>query len=589
MSRRFFSMSGNFDDPTSHSTSQSPFQTAEQLVQDILQNGPESNAQISPSGELYRAIERYTQERRAEGPIPSYYSPETIRSMSSSERRVDRNRAVERHRSVRRRARRASIHPMILPPFQTLTEEIARSRRRITLARQQNEAAPTEQQDTARPAQAPPGRRRPRLFQSDRYMEPQRALHDGNSLTSGLAGDLIHLENFQALAESYGNSTSGSSPEYVAEGEHNRRVKRRKLDPDNKKESWEGFKYGRYGQVEPGTLQMEIVSCDGGLFQNGVEGEYGLENVLKDDDTVYCTKSNRCNMILKHRGETTFSLTEIAIRAPHKGYTAPVQEGMVFVSGTSNDLLTRTAQYQIQYSSPPRNSERPSIMSINHNIDGTSSITTAQARAGRLVALGAQDPECDLNPPYVPPTAQIPSYFTNIASPYQVTIECSSDFSDNDDPPPRRRRDYRIRVRDISDDENLRLVDGESSNEEDLSAPYRPTISNYRYDPTITLQSSRRRETASNITLAEAAEASQIATQEAVRAVGGELMVPHAKFFIERDKSKCTIKFSTPISGKYILLKLWSPDGSVDGNIDIQSVVAKGFAGPRLFPKVTTI
>lgn len=259
---------------------------------------------------------------------------------------------------------------------------------------------------------------------------------------------------------------------------------------------------------------------------------------------------------------------------------------MVFVSGTSNDLLTRTAQYQIQYSSPPRNPERPPIMSIRHNPDGTSSMTTAQVRAGRLVALGAQDPECDLNTPYVPPTAQIPSDFTNITSPYQVTMECSSDFSDNDDQPLRTRGAYRIRVRDI-EDLNPRLDDGESSDDEDFSTPYRLTNSNYRYDPTIILPRSRRRETASNITLAEAAEASQIATQEAVRAVGGELMVPHAKFFIERDKSKCTIKFSTPISGKYILLKLWSPDGRSDGNIDIQSVVAKGFAGPRFFPKIT--
>jgi hypothetical protein len=244
---------------------------------------------------------------------------------------------------------------------------------------------------------------------------------------------------------------------------------------------------------------------------------------------------------------------------------------MVFISGTSNDLLTRTAQYQIQYSSAPRN-PAPPIISIRHNADG--SMTTAQARASRLVALGMQDAECDLR------TAQIPSDFANITSPYQVTMECSSDFSDNEESTPRARthRPTHSRVtrnRDTdSDDEDA--TDRVSAWDEDYlirtSPPFRSRL--------------RRRETASNITLAEAAEASQIATQEAVRAVGGELMVPHARFFIERDKSKCTIKFSTPISGKYILLKLWSPDGSSDGNIDIQSVVAKGFAGPRFFPKV---
>lgn len=35
-------------------------------------------------------------------------------------------------------------------------------------------------------------------------------------------------------------------------------------------------------------------------------------------------------------------------------------------------------------------------------------------------------------------------------------------------------------------------------------------------------------------------------------------------------------------SGRYILIKLWSPhDG---GNIDIQSIIAHGYAGPRYFP-----
>jgi hypothetical protein len=61
-------------------------------------------------------------------------------------------------------------------------------------------------------------------------------------------------------------------------------------------------------------------------------------------------------------------------------------------------------------------------------------------------------------------------------------------------------------------------------------------------------------------------------------------MAPLAWVFIERDKSKCTIRFDPPVSGRFILLKMWSPHFSDAGNIDIQSVVAKGFAGPRFFP-----
>jgi hypothetical protein len=248
----------------------------------------------------------------------------------------------------------------------------------------------------------------------------------------------------------------------------------------------------------------------------------------------------------------------------------------VFISMTSDDLLTRTAQYQIQYT-PARNrrsaseraNELPPIMSIRHNGDG--SMTTAQARARRLYDIGLQDEDCDYR------TAQIPPDFTANAPPFQVTTECSD--SEEEESPQRSRH------RSIHRLMGLRFEDSDSSDEEgndrDPDGWHENYILGMGRSPRI-----RRRETASNITLAEAAEASQIATQEAVRAVGGELMAPHARFFIERDKSKCTVKFDPPVSGRFILLKMWSPHHSPSGNIDIQSVVAKGFAGPRFFPAV---
>jgi hypothetical protein len=244
---------------------------------------------------------------------------------------------------------------------------------------------------------------------------------------------------------------------------------------------------------------------------------------------------------------------------------------------TSDDLLTRTAQYQIQYSPPrprrspsQRSNELPPIISIRHNDDG--SMTTAQARARRLYDIGLQDEDCDYR------TAQIPSDFTENAPPFQVTTECSD--SENDEPPAQSSRHRAIhRVM------GLRFEESDSSDED--TSEHTGAAWHEDYLLGIGRSRLRRRETASNITLAEAAEASQIATQEAVRAVGGELMAPHARFFIERDKSKCTVKFDPPVSGRFILLKMWSPHHSASSNIDIQSVVAKGFAGPRFFPAVT--
>lgn len=103
--------------------------------------------------------------------------------------------------------------------------------------------------------------------------------------------------------------------------EENRRFKRRKLDSDKATTSFKGFRYGKYGQVEPGQLNMEIVSCDGGLYSD--EYSYPPENILKNDSSVYCTKGNRCNIVLRHQGASVFSLKELVIKAPESKFSCP--------------------------------------------------------------------------------------------------------------------------------------------------------------------------------------------------------------------------------------------------------------------------
>lgn len=239
---------------------------------------------------------------------------------------------------------------------------------------------------------------------------------------------------------------------------------------------------------------------------------------------------------------------------------------------TSDDLLTRTAKYQIQYS-PPRNrragfdrsnDELPPIISIRHNVGEGPSIGTAQARVRRLYDIGLQDEDCDSR------TAQIPTDFTSTAPGFSNTTECS----DSED------ESIGIRARHRRPAQYMPFDEGDSDWDE-LQAP-EPGLQEFYMNGGATRL--RRRETASNITLDVNSEATQATTQESVEAVGGELMIPHAKFFIESNKSKCTVKFDPPVSGRFILLKMWSPHPSPSENIDIQSVVAKGFAGPRYFP-----
>ncbi len=145
-----------------------------------------------------------------------------------------------------------------------------------------------------------------------------------------------------------------TAQEYSGEAQVNRenrwRAKRRKIEADDLSDGFRGASYGHRGQVVSGPLKMEIVSCDGGQYSEPNGDSSWPENVLQDDSSVYCTKGDRCNIVLRHQKGTPFSLRKLVIKAPKNGFDAPIQEGMIFVSSDDNDLLSRTAQYQIQYS-----------------------------------------------------------------------------------------------------------------------------------------------------------------------------------------------------------------------------------------------
>jgi hypothetical protein len=70
---------------------------------------------------------------------------------------------------------------------------------------------------------------------------------------------------------------------------------------------------------------MEIVSCDGGIHTDAARHgrEYYADNVLHNDKSVYCTDKSECNLILRHMGETPFTLRKLVIKAPERGFTAP--------------------------------------------------------------------------------------------------------------------------------------------------------------------------------------------------------------------------------------------------------------------------
>lgn len=150
-------------------------------------------------------------------------------------------------------------------------------------------------------------------------------------------------------------SQSNQSPAWREQsaGDHGgrQRAKRRKLDDGTYEEESRTFSYGEKGQVIPGQLRLDILSCDGGEYSDPHTPINSYpQNVLQDDTSVYCTKSNRCNLLLKHVGGMPFTLTKIVVKAPRSGYDAPIQEGLVFVSMDDDTLLDRTSQYDNHWS-----------------------------------------------------------------------------------------------------------------------------------------------------------------------------------------------------------------------------------------------
>lgn len=233
---------------------------------------------------------------------------------------------------------------------------------------------------------------------------------------------------------------------------------------------------------------------------------------------------------------------------------------MIFVSMESDEIFTRTSQYQVQFVPNERALKREDhipIVSIRHNNDGTTT-RYARLRRNRIFHTSCLD-----GIEYK--TAVFP------VEPLHFPYTIATDIDTDDNTHHSRTQQPPNRI-------------GTLAFEGDSSEDGENTLGSWRYhhDDEFYTPPPERRRRAEDMTLAEAAEASQLATQEAVQAVGGALLAPHAKFFIEKGKNRCTIKFDPPVTGRYILLKMYHPTD----NIDIQGVYAKGYAGPRFFPSV---
>lgn len=469
---------------------------------------------------------------------------------------------------------------------------------------------------------------RPRATPSERYLRRShirtRAQHSSDLHSfadmANSSDDVPVRNHFFAT----GPTVRARSP--PADLDASRRTKRRKLDHDNPKTSpYDGFKYGYKGQVVPGRLKMEIVSCDGGEYEKHGPSSlsYPIHNVLKNDTSVYCSARSRCNLLLRHIGEMPFTLEKVVIRAPDRGFTAPVQEGLVFVSMSSTDLLSSTSGYQIEYGPPSsRTSPAPSSepqLSLREALDDpliwqSSQIQDAMEEQIERLRLRERRTQNEPNPRinhdhqrHETRTARLEDDEDSFADhcdypiedythpagvsaptppPFTISTETEEESDSNEElPSPAIRADRLRRERQWRPE----------SDEEDGEQPYNlPPLPPLRRSYNLTsLDDSfgERYRRASGRYLGESymepIRASRLRMPSRIEpkestADSDNLITPNARFFIAKNKNKITIKFHPAVSGKFILLKMWSP--TQDGNIDIESVQFHGYSGPRFFP-----
>ncbi|KAF2199279.1 hypothetical protein GQ43DRAFT_399109 [Delitschia confertaspora ATCC 74209] len=562
---------------------------------------------------------------------PPTTSGATAHALQRLRRNLERSREEDRARAARERGepRPAGISPS--PRRRPVIR--AEAAREVSRLRPPHRTVPSssnrDSTNDASPRRVPPppsstntNTNRPRASLGSRNLRRARLLREQRSNDMDPADSVdASMGNVFLMANAMARARSPPS-----EVEHSRREpKRRKtVHEANNKPPYDGFRYGYEGQVVPGRLKMEIVSCDGGEYkEHESQGLYKIQNVLKNDKSVYCTQSSQCNLLLKHIGDTSFALEKVVIKAPDRGFTAPVQEGMVFVSMSGEELLLGTAGYKIEYGSPRESEEPDSSLDFAAFEDEPIPLTEAindeyiwnNSRRGRQgmsndelnrLAMAnirrlldarreqeADDERVRLARRSQTRVDQSSSASTNIPEncdwgesfataagvsaptppPFTVTTE-SDDGSDDDQEQPSAAV-----MADLLRRESRWRTDSEEEEDDDDLAPAFGLMGT-RWPP----EGIRRRIPLNYSDYLRAIRLPGPSRIAPGAAHSEGLITPHARFFIAKHKNKITINFHPAVSGKYILLKLWSP--ASDRNIDIESVQFHGYSGPRFFPAI---
>ena len=388
----------------------------------------------------------------------------------------------------------------------------------------------------------------------DRLNEANSSL---NSVLDRPLPQIITADEFAASLVA--DAVQEGRTEYIA-----RSVKRRKLDADSYGDGKATF-YGHYGQVVPGRLKMSLMSCDGGQLTERDDNmnhhrSYWPENILRNDKSVYCTEKDQCNIILGHGKETPFTVTKIVIKTPDAGFTAPVQEGLIFVAMNLESLLSRTERYRIRSSPVPR---LPSAASVYPESHGQHTrVPTAAFSPPRPTwthrtyhnMADARPPSrrryypsaqvWHQNDPYPPqpPPREAPNH-DEVSTSFEATQSQQSQQSETPTAPLDLQPGYRVTT--TSEDPS---GDEEDPTEEAILHD-RQRRSGHALGPDMYSSDSEVEQFSSRRHRRLRSSPRKIELEPIVPEPGRtpDILVPHARFFIEKKRNVVSIKFDPPM------------------------------------------
>lgn len=474
-----------------------------------------------------------------------------------------------------------------------------------------------------------------------RLREALRATEDMAANDLAEMGATIHSSRRAVLGplQRRRQRSPGSDPRDTGSSEEarRRRPKRRKLDTELSLSARPPIKYGHFGQVEPGRLKLEIISCDGGEKRDPRHPStyLGALNILKHDKSVYCSERPSSGIVLRHADDRPLCLEKLFISGPEHGFTASVREGLVYVAMNLNDLSrymdpppharvrgVHTPPYRRQRNfrtSPERLTLSDALRDpeVNAALEQRERDYALRADTAHDLAEesfyndsysfsrdDASNQQCD-----IPPAPESPD-LVDAADDDTLPVALLSD----EEPGPeenspqdvldfrlQRFRNMRRRFEMDSWDREERWAGVNNAYPADTDARDRDSSWGLRHIDAMMARSrmadSPQREDATEerdrddgYSYPGQPGSSSYYNSASAKLGGTELShdglddpnVTCARFQIQRGKYKVAIKFDPPVSGRFILLKLWANRS----NVDVQSVIAKGFAGPRFFPSI---